>query len=236
VTTSQLTTLPTAAGAAAAQSADWLAAARRVRILSWISLAWMTAEGAIATTAGVLAGSIALIGFGSDSAIEGLASAVIIWRFTGYRIHSEAAEDRAQRLVAVQFFLLSPYVAVEAILHLAGGERPDSSWLGIALTTSSVIGMPLLGIAKRRLADQLGSTATRGEGNQNLLCAYLAAAVLAGLLANSLFGIWWLDPVAALFIAAVALREGVETWRGEGCCAAPDLTPGGDACQDDCCA
>jgi divalent metal cation (Fe/Co/Zn/Cd) transporter len=217
------------------QGAEWFAAARRVRILSWISLAWMTAEGAIAITAGVLADSIALIGFGIDSAIEGLASAVIIWRFTGGRIHSGAAEDRAKKLVAIQFFLLAPYIAIEAVLHLAGGERPESSWLGIVLTTSSVIGMPLLGIAKRRLAEQLGSAATKGEGNQNLLCAYLAAAVLAGLLANSLFGLWWLDPVAALLIAAVAVREGAETWRGEGCCAAPELTPRGDRCQDDCC-
>jgi divalent metal cation (Fe/Co/Zn/Cd) transporter len=138
----------------------WLAAARRARILSWISLAWMTAEGAIAITAGLLAGSIALVGFGIDSAIEGLASAVIIWRFTGSRVHSIAAEERAQKLVAVQFFLLAPYVAVEAVLHLVGGERPATSWLGVALTTSSVIGMPLLGVAKRRLAEQLGSVAT----------------------------------------------------------------------------
>ena len=213
---------------------DFARAARRVRLLSWLSLAWMGAEGTIAIVAGVLAGSIALVGFGIDSAIEGFASAIIIWRFTGVRMHSQAAEDRAQKLVAVQFFLLAPYVAVEAVLHLVAGERPESSWLGIALTASSVVGMPLLGIAKRRLADQLGSAATRGEGNQNLLCAYLAAAVLLGLLANSLFGLWWLDPVAALFIAAVAVREGLETWRGEGCCAGPAL-PGADRCEDGCC-
>jgi divalent metal cation (Fe/Co/Zn/Cd) transporter len=214
---------------------EWLAAARRVRLLSWISLVWMGAEGAIAITAGILAGSIALIGFGIDSAIEGLASSVIIWRFTGNRLHSHASEERAQKLVAVQFFLLAPYVATEDVLHLVHGERPETSWLGIALTASSVIGMPLLGIAKRRLAEQLGSAATKGEGNQNLLCAYLAAAVLAGLLANSLFGLWWLDPVAALFIAGVAVREGIDTWRGEGCCAGPELAPAGPACEDDCC-
>jgi len=202
-----------------APDARWIAAARRVRILSWVSLVWMGAEGVIAITAGVLAGSIALIGFGIDSAIEGFASVIIIWRFTGARIHSEAAERRAQKLVAIQFFLLAPYVTYEAIHTLVTSDEPSVSWLGVALATSSLIGMPLLGIAKRRLANQLGSAATRGEGNQNLLCAYLAAAVLVGLLGNALLGFWWLDPAAALLIAAVALKEGRESWRGEGCCA-----------------
>jgi divalent metal cation (Fe/Co/Zn/Cd) transporter len=199
------------------RSADWHRAARRARLLSWLSLAWMGAEGAIALTAGILAGSIALIGFGIDSAIEGAASLVIVWRFTGSRLLSDAAEVRAQKLVAVQFFLLAPYVTYEAVTALASGDRPDASWLGIALVTSSAVGMPVLGVAKRRLADQLGSVATRGEGTQNLLCAYLAAAVLAGLLGNALAGWWWLDPLAALVVAAVALHEGVRSWRGEGC-------------------
>lgn len=203
---------------APAPGADWLRAARRVRILSWVSLVWMGAEGVIAITAGILAGSIALVGFGIDSAIEGFASAIIIWRFTGARIHSEAAEQRAQKLVAIQFFLLAPYVTYEAVHRLVVGVQPSVSWLGVALATSSLIGMPLLGVAKRRLAAQLGSAATRGEGNQNLLCAYLAAAVLVGLLGNALLGLWWLDPAAALVIAAVAVREGVASWRGESCC------------------
>ncbi|MBA3475202.1 MAG: cation transporter [Actinobacteria bacterium] len=177
----------------------------------------MGAEGAIAITAGILAGSIALIGFGIDSAIEGVASIVIVWRFTGSRLLSDAAERRAQKLVAVQFFLLAPYVGIEAIHKLVTAEHPETSWLGIALVSSSVVGMPFLGIAKRRLADQLGSVATRGEGTQNLLCAYLAAAVLVGLLGNTLFGLWWLDPVAGLLIAGVAIREGLQSWRGQGC-------------------
>jgi divalent metal cation (Fe/Co/Zn/Cd) transporter len=201
------------------RSREWHAAARKARFLSWLSLAWMGAEGAIAITAGILAGSIALISFGLDSAIEGFASLVIVWRFTGSRLLSHAAEERAQKLVAIQFFLLAPYVAFEAIHKLWTGEEPGTSWLGIALVTSSMIGMPFLGIAKRRLADQLGSVATRGEGTQNLLCAYLAAAVLVGLLGNALFGLWWLDPTAALVVAAVAVREGRQSWRGEGCCA-----------------
>jgi divalent metal cation (Fe/Co/Zn/Cd) transporter len=201
------------------RSREWHDAARRARWLSWLSLAWMGAEGVIALTAGILAGSIALVSFGLDSFIEGFASLVIVWRFTGSRLLSHAAEERAQKLVAVQFFLLAPYVAFEAVHKLWTGEQPQTSWLGIALVTSSVIGMPFLGIAKRRLADKLGSVATRGEGTQNLLCAYLAAAVLVGLLGNALFGFWWLDPVAALFVAAVAVKEGRESWRGEGCCA-----------------
>jgi len=177
----------------------------------------MGVEGAIAVTAGILAGSIALVAFGLDSAIEGFASLVIVWRFTGRRLHSESAERRAQKLVAIQFFLLAPYVTVEALHNLATGERPETSWLGMALVTTSLVGMPLLGVAKRRLADTLGSVATRGEGTQNLLCAYLAGAVLVGLVGNALFGLWWLDPVAALVVAGVAVREGVQSWRGEGC-------------------
>lgn len=198
----------------------WLEAARRARLLSWLSLVWMGAEGAVAITAGFLAGSIALVGFGIDSAIEGFASLVIVWRFTGVRLLSHAAEERAQKLVAVQFFLLAPYVAAEAVHKLVVTAHPETSWLGIGLVSSSLVGMPFLGLAKRRLADRLGSVATRGEGTQNLLCAYLAAAVLAGLLGNTLLGLWWLDPTAALVVAGVALREGRASWRGEGCCAA----------------
>jgi divalent metal cation (Fe/Co/Zn/Cd) transporter len=199
-------------------SEDWIRAARSVRLLSWLSLIWMGVEGGIAIIAGVLAGSIALIGFGFDSAIEGFASLVIVWRFTGARVLSERAESRAQKLVAIQFFLLAPYVTAEAVRALVTADRPDVSWLGIALTATSLIGMPFLGVAKRRLGDRLGSPATKGEGMQNLLCAYLSAAVLAGLVANAIAGWWWADPAAALVVAAVALREGLETWRGDECC------------------
>jgi divalent metal cation (Fe/Co/Zn/Cd) transporter len=125
---------------------------------------------------------------------------------------------RAQKLVAIQFYLLAPYVSAEAIHKLVTAEHPDVSWLGVGLTASSLAGMPALGLAKRRLAARLDSRATHGEGTQNLLCAYLAAAVLVGLLGNALFGLWWLDPAAALVIAAVALRESRESWRGESCC------------------
>jgi divalent metal cation (Fe/Co/Zn/Cd) transporter len=210
--------------------------ARRVRMLSWVSLAYMAFEGGIAILAGVLAGSIALIGFGIDSAIEGLASGIIVWRFTGHRIFSEAAEHRAQKLVAIQFFVLAPYVGFESVKALIEADRPGVSWLGIALSASSMVVMPYLGIAKQRLADQLGSAATKGEGRQNMLCAYLASALLLGLLGNALFGAWWLDPAVGLLIAAVAVKEGMEAWRGEGCAcvAAPgQLETAG--CDDDCC-
>lgn len=211
--------------------------AGRVKLLSWISLGYMTVEGAVAITAGILAGSVALIGFGLDSAIEGFASAIIIWRFTGARILSQAAETRAQKLVALQFFVLAPYVGFESIQALVTGERPDVSWLGIALSASSVVVMPYLGIAKGRLADRMGSAATKGEGRQNLLCAYLAGALLVGLLANALLGAWWLDPVVGLLIAGLAVKEGREAWRGEGCCVSSPLAPPGGhgSCHDDCC-
>ena len=207
--------------------------AGRAKRLSWVSLAYMTIEGGIAILAGVLAGSVALIGFGIDSAIEGFASAIIVWRFTGSRIFSEAAEERAQKLVAVQFFILAPYVGYEATTALIGGERPDISWLGIALSASSVAVMPYLGIAKQRIADEIGSAATKGEGRQNMLCAYLAGALLLGLLGNAFFGAWWLDPVVGLLIAGVAVKEGLEAWRGEGCaCGAGSLSALVEA--DDC--
>ena len=189
----------------------------------------MTVEGAVAITAALVAGSVALLGFGLDSVIEGVASVVIIWRFTGARRLSQAAEVRAQKLVAVQFFILAPYVAQDAVRALAGGEHPDTSLLGIGLAISSILIMPWLGRAKQRIGVALGSGATHGEGTQNLLCAYLAAGVLVGLLANAALGWWWLDPVVALGIAGIAVKEGLETWRGDGCCVDSPL---GARCAD----
>src|SRR4051812_14942376 len=195
----------------------------------------MSVEGFVALFAGFLAGSIALVGFGLDSVVEGFASVIIIWRFTGARVMSQDAEDRAQRLVVVQFFILAPYVAIESVRALAGGAHADVSVLGMALAVWSLITMPLLGIAKQRIAEEIGSAATKGEGRQNVLCAYLAGALLVGLLANALVGAWWLDPVVGLGIAAVAVKEGLDAWRGDGCCVASPLD-GYDACGDDCCA
>jgi divalent metal cation (Fe/Co/Zn/Cd) transporter len=203
--------------AAPQRSAEWLRAARRARLLSWLSLAWMGTEGIVGIATGVVAGSIALTGFGINAFVEGLASVVIVWRFSGARLQSERAEARAHRIVAIQFFILAPYVAYEALSKLLHGDQPETSWLGIALVTSSAIGMPLLGRAKQNLAHKLGSGATHGEGTQNILCGYLSVAVLVGLLGNAVLGWWWLDPAAALVIAVLAVREGRESWRGESC-------------------
>ena len=197
----------------------------------------MTVEGAVAVTAGIVAGSVALIGFGLDSVIEGFASVVIIWRFTGSRTFSEEAERRAQKLVAVQFFILAPYVGVESVRALVEGHRPDVSLVGIFLALGSVVFMPMLGIAKQRIAHQLGSAATKGEGRQNMLCAYLAGALLVGLLGNALVGAWWLDPLVGFLIVVVAVKEGRETWRGEGCCVATPVSAVATeaARSDECC-
>lgn len=201
----------------------WLEDAKRARMLSWLSLVWVGGEGIIGIIAGVLAGSVALIGFGIDSAIEGFASLIIVWRFTGQRLFSDLAETKAQKLIAIQFFLLAPYVAVEAIIHLFNQDKAQLSLIGMILTLSSLIGMPILGRAKQRLARRLNSTATHGEGAQNLLCAYLAGAVFLGLVGNGLFGWWWLDPLAALFVAFMAVKEGIQSWNGEDCCGTTPL-------------
>jgi divalent metal cation (Fe/Co/Zn/Cd) transporter len=190
---------------------------RRVKLISWLSLAWMTAEAVIGVLAGLTANSIALIGWGIDSTIEGIASLVIIWRFTGDRVHSHEAEAIARRVVAVSFFLLAPYVAVEATRQLVTGSEPKASWIGVGLAISAVVLMPVFGHAKRRIGTKLDSGATTGEGTQNILCAYLSVAILVGLAANALFGYWWADPAVALGVAAVAVQAGAATWRGESC-------------------
>jgi len=144
-----------------------------------------------------------------------------------HRLTGTLSERRAQQLVAVSFWLLAPYIAVEAILGLISGDRPETSWAGIALTAGTFLLEPPLGIAKRRLGQRLGSAATAGEGTQNLLCAYLAGAVFTGLVANTAFGWWWLDGAVALLIAAWAVREGWLTWHGAACpcsCAEPFRT------------
>jgi SAM-dependent methyltransferase len=237
--------LPPRPQRAAISQHEYVRLARRAKQLSWLSLAYMGLEGGVALVAGFIAASPALIGFGIDSAIEGVASLVIVWRFTGARLLSEAAEQRAQRLVAVQFFLLAPYVGYESLNALLAGERPDASWLGIGLSITSLLVMPWLGWLKQRIGHRMGSVALQGEGQQNLLCSYLAAALLVGLAGNAVFGLWWLDPAAGLLIGFVALKEGLETWRGEGCCApaasgsadccVPAPTRDAECCNEDCC-
>ncbi|RJL32875.1 hypothetical protein D5H75_14255 [Bailinhaonella thermotolerans] len=185
--------------------------------MSWATLAWLTAEGGLGLAAGVRADSVALIGWAASSLVEGLASVIVIWRFTGERTHSHTAEAHAQKAVAVSFWLLAPYLVAHVAADLAAGHRPGHTALGIAITVASLVVMPVAGVWKRRLGARLGSPATAGEGTQNLLCAYLAAGVLAGLAANSIFGAWWVDPLVALALAAIAVREGVLAWRGAPC-------------------
>ena len=207
-------------------SADWLRLARLARTLSWATLAWMGIEGGVAIIAAVAAGSVALLGFGLDSGIEAMASIIVLWRFTGTRLASPASERRAQQLVAVSFFLLAPYIAVEAVRALAGGDRAGTSIAGLVLTAGTAVLEPALGVAKRRIGARLGSAATAGEGTQNLLCAYLAIAVFAGLAASTLFGAWWLDGAVALGIAGWAVIEGRRAWAGRSCgCAAQPGAP-----------
>lgn len=221
-------------------SPEWVALARRARLLSWISLGWLGVEGLVAILAAVLAGSVALLGFGIDTAIEALASIIVVWRFSGARIRSATAETRAQKAVAVSFFLLAPYIAVESMRVLVLEHHAETTWLGISLAAVSLMWCPTLGVMKRRLGARLNSPATIGEGCQNLLCAYLAVAVLVGLLANTLFGIWWLDPAVGLLIAVLALKEGWHTWRrsepADACsCCGPPLPPteaGRERCED----
>ncbi len=191
--------------------------ARRAKLLAWGGNAWHLIEFAIAIGAGLAASSIALLGFGFDSLIEGVAGFVIVWRFSGGRLDSDVAERRAQQFVAVSYFVLAAYVTVEAVRTLAVGHHPGVSWVGMGLAAFTAPTMPLLAIAKRRVGRRLNSSATVSEAGQNMICAYLSVALLAGLLANALFGWWWADPAAALVIAAVAAREGRESWRGESC-------------------
>jgi divalent metal cation (Fe/Co/Zn/Cd) transporter len=190
---------------------------QRARLLAWTGIGWHFVEFAIAIVAGITAGSIALIGFGADSLIEAIAGFAVVWLFTGSRIGSIHAERRAQQMIAVSFYVLAAYVGVESVRTLVSGDHPQASWVGIGLAAFTAATMPLLARAKRQVGTRLNSSAAVKEASQTSLCAYLSVALLVGLGANALFGWWWADPLAALVISAVALKEGRESWRGEGC-------------------
>jgi divalent metal cation (Fe/Co/Zn/Cd) transporter len=193
---------------------------RRAKFLARLGLGWHAIEAAVAIGAGLAASSVALIGFGADSVVESAAGVVVLWRFGGERHSSEAAEQRAYRLIGVSFWVIAAYIGVEAVRQLMAGVHPEASWIGIGLAAVTLATMPPLAIAKDRVAERLASAATRAEGRQNMLCAYLSGALLLGLGANALVGWWWADPITALLIAVVAVREGREAWRGESCCEA----------------
>lgn len=190
---------------------------RRARRLTQLGLAWHVLEAATAIAAGVIAGSVALIGFGADSVIEAGAGLVVLWLVTGGRLTSERAERRAQQLIAASFVILAVYVVLESARDLIAGQHPSVSWVGVGLAAVTLVAMPPLAAAKRRVGAALGSSATTSESRQTMLCAYLSAALLAGLLANAVAGWWWADPAVALVIGAVALTEAREAWRGESC-------------------
>ena len=185
--------------------------------LSWLTVGWFVIDGTIGMAAGVAANSVALIGWGLDCAIQAASSTAIIWRFTGRRVDAAEAERKTQVAVAVSFFLLVPYIVVEAVNQLVSSSAAKGSWIGVALAAVDAALMPLLGQAKKHVGTRLGSNATTSVGKQNVLCAYLSVAVLLGLLANAALGLWWADPLIALVVAAVCARAGIAACRGDTC-------------------
>lgn len=184
--------------------------------MEYLTLGWNMTEAAVAITAGILSGSIALVGFGADSIIECLSGAIMLWRLRSHEA-DERRERLALRLVGVCFFILAAYVAFDAIHSLVRRELPEASFVGIALSVVSLIMMPLLARAKRRVATRLDSAALAADSRQTSLCAYLSAILLGGLLLNAAWGWWWADPVAALVMVPIILIEGVKALRGEAC-------------------
>ena len=217
---------------------------RRAQLLAAASVSYNAVEAVIAIAAGAAAGSAALIGFGLDSIVEVSSGLIILWQFR-HRL-PESREQQALRLIALSFFALAGYVAQDSIRALLSGADPDPSPVGIALAAASLVVMPFLSWAQRRTGKALGSNAVVADGTQTLLCTYLSGVLLGGLVLNATLGWGWADPLAGLVIAAVALKEGREAWRGEGCCspvAGPadehdsqrDTCCGGGGCSDECC-
>ncbi len=204
---------------------------RRAQLLAGASVAYNVVEAVIAITAGLVAGSVALVGFGLDSVVEVSSGLIIVWQFR----HSmpETRERLALRLMAFSFFALAAYVAVESTRALIFGADPDPSPVGIALAAASLVVMPLLSWAQRRTGKALGSNAVVADSTQTLLCTYLSAVLLVGLLLNATLGWSWADPIAGLVIAAIAVKEGRDAWRGEGCCGSISTSTTG--CDDGCC-
>ena len=212
---------------------------RRAQLLAAASVSYNVIEAVIAIAAGLVAGSVALVGFGLDSVVEVSSGLIILWQFR--HPLPETRERQALRLMAISFFGLAAYVAFESLRTLTGGHEPHPSPVGIALAAASLIIMPFLSWAQRRTGRNLGSNAVVADSTQTLLCTYLSAVLLAGLVLNATLGWSWADPIAGLIIAAVAAREGAQAWRGEGCACAPGLgaepadTRSTDTCAHGCC-
>jgi divalent metal cation (Fe/Co/Zn/Cd) transporter len=192
---------------------------RRGRLLEYLTIGWNSLEAVIAIGAGLVAGSIALVGFGLDSIIEVSSGSALLWR-----LHMDAPEKReraeqiALKLVGVSFLLLAAYVAFDSVKSLITREPPEASYIGIGLAALSLVVMPLLARAKRKVAVSIKSRALQADSRQTDICAYLSAILLGGLLLNALLGWWWADPVAALMMIPIIVKEGVEALRGEQCC------------------
>lgn len=188
---------------------------RRIRWIVTATIGYNLIEAVVAITAGTIASSAALVAFGLDSTIEVLSAAAVAWQFT--RRDPERWEKPTLRVIAVAFFALAAYVIVSSLFALIGRGEVEHSPLGIAITALSVVIMPFLSFAERRAGRELGSATAVADSKQTLICAYLSAAVLLGLVLNSVFGWWWVDAIAGLVIAAFAIREGIEAWRGDAC-------------------
>lgn len=206
---------------------------RRVRFLLAATITYNLSEGAIAITAGTMANSTALVGFGLDSLIEVTSAVAVAWQFSARDL--EARERVALRIIAASFFALAAYVSVEAFRALVGGSEADHSTPGIVLAAVSLMVMPFLSTAQRRAGRELGSASAVADSKQTLLCTYLSGVLLVGLMLNALLGWWWADPLVALGIAVVAIKEGREAWRGEACCTPLIANDGADACSEDAC-
>ncbi|AIG80396.1 Co/Zn/Cd cation transporters-like protein [Amycolatopsis japonica] len=189
---------------------------RRVRLFVAATITYNIIEAIVAISAGTIASSTALIGFGLDSIIEVASAAAVAWQFSGK--DPEARERTALKVIAVSFFALAAYVTVESVRSLFGADPAEHSTVGIVLAAVSLLVMPFLSYAQRRAGRELGSASAVADSKQTLLCTYLSGVLLVGLLLNSLFGWYWADPLVALVIAAVAVKEGREAWRGEHCC------------------
>jgi divalent metal cation (Fe/Co/Zn/Cd) transporter len=201
------------------RDAQWRRGAGWARRLAWISLAVVLIEGVVGLWQGLAVGSVALTGWALGGVAEALASAMVVWRFSGTRTLSATAEHRAQRGVALSFWLTAPYIAAESLRDLLDGHHARVSVIGIWLTAIGLMLMPLLGWANHKLGAALGSEATAGEGTQNYLCALQAAGVLTGLALTATWsGGWWVDPAIGLGIACLAVTEGIRAWRGQQCC------------------
>jgi len=189
---------------------------RRIRLLVAATITYNVVEAAIALTEGARASSAALVGFGLDSVVEIASAAAVAWQFSAK--DPETREKAALRFIAFSFFALACYVTVDAVLALAGVREPQPSVIGIALAAASLVIMPALSLTQRRTGRELGSSSAVADSKQTLLCTYLSAVLLGGLVLNGLFGWTWADPLAALGIAALAVREGVDARRGDPCC------------------